>query len=64
MRLKFPSVTRRYRPVIGRNLCRRYLSRLKGYRFEILAILRQLGWFEAPHTQTFEILKSLAQTQE
>jgi hypothetical protein len=49
---------------VGRNMYRRYLSRLKGYRFEILATLRQLGWIEAPHTQNFEILKSLEQTQE
>jgi hypothetical protein len=47
-----------------RNLYRRYLSRLKGYRFEILTILRQLGWIGAPHTQNFEILKSLEQAQE
>jgi hypothetical protein len=43
----FPFVTRRFRscrPGVGRNLCRRYLSRLKGYRFEISATLRQLGW--------------------
>jgi hypothetical protein len=41
-----------------------YLTRLHGYRFEILATLRQLGWIDAPHTQNFEILKSLEQTQE
>jgi hypothetical protein len=69
-RKKMPSVTRRCRscrrcrPGVGRNLCRRYLSRLEGYRFEISAILRQLGWIDAPHTQNFEILKSLEQTQE
>jgi hypothetical protein len=45
-------------------LYRRYLSRLKGYSFEISAILRQLGWINAPHTQNFEILKSLEKTQE
>jgi hypothetical protein len=56
--------TRRCRLGVGRNLYRRYLSRLKGYRFEILATLRQLGWIYAPHTQNFEILKSLEQTQE
>jgi hypothetical protein len=39
-------------------------SGLKGYRFEISAPLRQLGWIDAPHTQNFEILKSLEQTQE
>jgi hypothetical protein len=61
----FPSVTRRCRPVVGRNLYRRYLSRLfKSYRFEILANLQQLGWIHAPHTQNFEILKSLEQTQK
>jgi hypothetical protein len=51
------SVTRRCwhcRPVVGRNLYRQYLSRLKGYRFEISATLRQLGWIDAPHTQNFE----------
>jgi hypothetical protein len=54
------------RPVVGRNLYRRYLSRLEGYRFEISATLRQfqLGWIDAPHTQNFEILKSLEQTQK
>jgi hypothetical protein len=26
--------------------------------------LRQLGWIDPPHTQNFEILKSLEQTQE
>jgi hypothetical protein len=50
--------------VVGRNLYRRYLSRLKGYTFEISATLRQLGWIDAPHTSNFEILKSLEQTQE
>jgi hypothetical protein len=50
---------RRCRPVVGRNLCRRYLSRITGYRFEISATLRQLGWIDAPNTQNFEILKSL-----
>jgi hypothetical protein len=54
----------RCRPGVGRNLCRRYISRLKSYRFEILATLRQLGWIDAPHNQNFEILKSLEQTQE
>jgi hypothetical protein len=49
---------------VGRNLCRGYLSRLEDYRFEISATLRQLGWIDAPHTQSFEILKSLEQTQE
>jgi hypothetical protein len=63
-RKKFPSVTRRCRPVVGRNLYRRYLSRLKSYSFEVSATLRQLGWIDAPHTQSFEILKSLEQTQE
>jgi hypothetical protein len=29
-----------------------------------LAIFRQLGWIDAPHTQNFEILKSLEPTQE
>jgi hypothetical protein len=29
-----------------------------------LATLRHLGWIDAPHTQNFEILKSLEQTQE
>jgi hypothetical protein len=29
-----------------------------------LATLRQMGWIDAPHTQNFEILKSLKQTQE
>jgi hypothetical protein len=29
-----------------------------------LATLRQLGWINAPHTQNFEILNSLEQTQE
>jgi hypothetical protein len=53
----FPSVTRRCRPVVERNLYRLYLSRLRGYRFEISAILRQLGWIDAPYTQNFEILK-------
>jgi hypothetical protein len=65
-----PSVTRRCRscrrcrPVVDRNLYRRYLSHLKGYRFEISANFRQLGWIDAPHTQTFEILKFPEQTQE
>jgi hypothetical protein len=63
-RKKNQSVTRRCRTVVGRNLYRRYLSRLKGYRFEISATLRQLGWIDAPHTQNYEILKSLEQTQE
>jgi hypothetical protein len=63
-KMNFPSVTRRCRPGVGRNLYRRYLSRRKGYRFEISAILRQLGWIVAHLTQSFEILKSLEQTQE
>jgi hypothetical protein len=29
-----------------------------------LATLRQLGWIDTPHTQNFEILKPLEQTQE
>jgi hypothetical protein len=45
-------------------LCRRYLSRFKGYRFEISATLGHLGWIDAPYTQNFEILKSLKQTQD
>jgi hypothetical protein len=63
---KIPSVTRRCRPGVGRNLCRRYLSHLKGYRFKISITLRKLGWIDAPHTQNYEILKSLGleQTQE
>jgi hypothetical protein len=61
---KNPSVTRRCRPGVSRNLYRQYLSRLKGYRFEISAALRQFGWIDAPHTQNFEILKSLEQAQE
>jgi hypothetical protein len=60
----FPFVTRRCRPGVGRNLYQRNLSRLKGYRFEISATLRQLNWIDAPHTQNFEILKSLEETQE
>jgi hypothetical protein len=56
------SVTRRCRPGVGRNLYRRYLSRFKCYLS--FAILRQLGWIDAPHIQNFEILKSLEQTQE
>jgi hypothetical protein len=55
---KNPSVTRccrRCRPGVGRYLFRRYLSRLKGYRFEISATFRHLGWIDAPHTQNFEI---------
>jgi hypothetical protein len=63
-RKKIPSVTRRCHPVVGRNLYRQYLSRLKGYRFEISATLHQLGWIDAPHTQNFEIYKTLEQTQE
>jgi hypothetical protein len=54
---KIPSVTRRCRscrPGVGRNLCRRYFSRLKCYRFEILAVLRQLGWIDAPGTSYSE----------
>jgi hypothetical protein len=61
---KNPSVTRRCRPGVGGNFYRQYLNRLKGYRFEISGIIRQLGWIDAPHTQNFEILKSLEQTQE
>jgi hypothetical protein len=61
---KNPSVTRCCRPVVDWNLYRRYLSRLKGYRFEIWATLRQLGWIDAPHTHSFDILTSLEQTQE
>jgi hypothetical protein len=61
---KIPSVTRRCRPDVSRNLCRRYLGRLKDDRFEISAALRHLGWIDAPHTQNFEILKFLEQTQE
>jgi hypothetical protein len=53
-RKKFPSVTRRCRPVVNRN----WYRRLKGCRFEILATPRQLGWIDAPHTQNFEISKS------
>jgi hypothetical protein len=34
-------------------------SRLKGYRFEISAILHNLGWIDAPHSQNFGILISL-----
>jgi hypothetical protein len=49
---------------VGRNLYRRYLSRLKGFRFEISATLRQLGWIDESYTQIFGILKSLEQTQE
>jgi hypothetical protein len=45
-------------------LYQRYLCRPKGYRFEILATLRQLGWIDALPTQNFEILKSLEKTQE
>jgi hypothetical protein len=37
---------------------------LRATVFEISATLRQLGWIDAPHTQNFEILKSLEQTQE
>jgi hypothetical protein len=55
---------RRCRPVVVRNLYRRYLSRLKGYIFEISAALRQLGRIDAPLTQNFENFKSLEQTQE
>jgi hypothetical protein len=31
---------------------------------DISATLRQLGGIDAPHTQNYEILKSLEQTQE
>jgi hypothetical protein len=31
---------------------------------DISAALRPLSWIDAPHTQNFEILKSLEQTQE
>jgi hypothetical protein len=37
-------------------------SHLKGYRIEILATLHHLDWINAPHTQNFEILKSLEET--
>jgi hypothetical protein len=47
----FPHMHLRCRPGVGRNLNRRYLSRLKDY----------MGWIEAPYTK---ILKSLEQTQE
>jgi hypothetical protein len=50
---KILSVTRRCRPVVGRNLYQRYLSHLQVYRFEILASIRQLGWIDA--LQNFEI---------
>jgi hypothetical protein len=50
--------------VSGLFIPRRYLSCLKGYRFEISATLRQLGWNDAPYPQNFENLKSLEQTQE
>jgi hypothetical protein len=33
-------------------------DRLKGYRFEISATLRQLGWIDTPHTQNFEISRA------
>jgi hypothetical protein len=49
---------RRCRPGVDRNLYRRYLSRLKGNRFDISATLRHLGWID------FEIMKYLEQTQE
>jgi hypothetical protein len=52
------------RPDVGQNLYRRYLSHLKGYRFEISATFCQLCSIETPHTQKFEILKSLEQTHE
>jgi hypothetical protein len=45
-------------------LYRRNLSRLKGYRFDISATLRQLEWIDAPYAQNFVILKSLEQTKE
>jgi hypothetical protein len=47
--------------VAARNLYQRYLSRHKCYRF---AEVHHLGWIDAPHTQSFEILKTLEQTQE
>jgi hypothetical protein len=47
-----------------RNVNAQFLSRIKGYRFEISATLRQLGRIDAPHTQNLEILTSLEQTQE
>jgi hypothetical protein len=59
-----PALPGRCRSGVGRNLCRQYLSGLKGYRFEISATLRQLGWIDTPHTKNFEILESLEQTQE
>jgi hypothetical protein len=31
---------------------------------EISAIFRYLGWIDEPHTQDFETMKSLEQTQE
>jgi hypothetical protein len=55
---------RRCCPAVGRNLYQRYLSRRKGYRFEILTAHGQLGCIDAPHTQNLEILKSLEQKQE
>jgi hypothetical protein len=38
--------------------------RLNSYIFEISATLYHLSWIYAPHTQNFEILKSLEQTKE
>jgi hypothetical protein len=60
----FPSVTRRSCLVVGQNLYGRYLSRLKGYRFQISATLCHLNRIDAPYTHNFEILKSLEQTQK
>jgi hypothetical protein len=50
--------------VVAQNLYRRYLSRRKSYRFEFSATFHYMGWIDAPHTQNFEILKSLEKTQE
>jgi hypothetical protein len=63
-RKNFPSVKRRRRQGVGRNLSFCLKDRLKDYRLKILATLRQLGWIDGPHTQNFEILKSVEQTQE
>jgi hypothetical protein len=46
---------------VDRNMDRRLLNRLKGYRFEILVYRHHLGWIDA-HTIS-EILKSLEKTQ-
>ena len=50
--------------VVGRNLWVPYLSRLTCYKIQIFATLCHFGWIDAPHTQNFEILKSLEKTQE